>query len=119
MDNVEKKEGYEISLKDLFEIFKQGLWIMIITAVVFGVAAFGYSKLFISKTYTASVKLYVETSVKGDNSYSDLSAHNLATSLVGTYIAMLETNNFAEKLSEKISGDETFLGSPPLSPIYA
>ena len=107
MDNVEKKEGYEISLKDLFEIFKQGLWVMIITAVVFGVAAFGYSKLFIPKTYTASVKLYVETSVKGDNSYSDLSAHNLAASLVGTYIAMLETNNFTEKLSENLDGKYT------------
>lgn len=102
MDNVEKKEGYEISLKDLFEIFKQGLWIMIITAVVFGAAAFGYSKLFIPKMYTASVKLYVETSVKGDNSYSDLSAHNLATSLVKTYIAMLETNNFVQKLSDDL-----------------
>ncbi|MBR2108656.1 MAG: hypothetical protein IJ932_01740 [Ruminococcus sp.] len=107
MDNVDKREGYEISLKDLFEIFKQGLWIMIITAVVFGVAAFGYSKLFVPKTYTASVKLYVETSVKGDNSYSDLSAHNLATSLVGTYIAMLETNNFADKLSENLDGKYT------------
>ena len=109
MDNVEKNEGYEISLKDLFEIFKQGLWIMIVAAVLFGVIAFGYSKLFIPKTYTASVKLYVETSVKGDNSYSDLSAHNLATSLVGTYIAMLETNNFNEKLSENL--DERYTAS--------
>lgn len=107
MDNNEKKEGYEISLKDLFEIFKQGLWIMIIAGVLFGVIAFGYSKLFIPKTYSASVKLYVETSVKGDNSYSDLSAHNLATSLVGTYIAMLETNNFNEKLSENLDGRYT------------
>ena len=107
MDNVEKKESYEISLKDLFEIFKQGLWIMIVTALVFGVAVFGYSKLFIAKTYTASVKLYVETSVKGDNSYSDLSAHNLATSLVNTYISMLETNNFTEKLSENLDGKYT------------
>ena len=107
MDNAEKKEVYEISLKDLFKIFKQGLWIMVVTAVVFGVAAFGYSKLFISKTYTASVKLYVETSIKGDNSYSDLSAHNLATSLVNTYIAMLETNNFHEKLSDNLDGKYT------------
>ncbi len=107
MDNTEKKEGYEISLKDIFQIFKQGLWIMIVTALVFGVVAFGYSKLFIAKTYTASVKLYVETSVKGDNSYSDLSAHNLATSLVGTYIAMLETNNFNDKLSQNLDGKYT------------
>ena len=107
MDNNERKEGYEISLKDLFEIFKQSLWIMIITTIVFGVAAFGYSKLFIPRMYTASVKLYVETSVKGDNSYSDLSAHNLATSLVGTYIAMLETNNFTEKLSDNLDGKYT------------
>ena len=107
MDNVENKEGYEISLKDIFAIFKQGLWLMVLTAIVFGVISFGYSKLFIPRTYTAAVKLYVETTIKGDNSYNDLSAHNLAASLVGTYIAMLDTNNFNEKLSDNLDGKYT------------
>lgn len=98
---AEQKEGYEISLADIFRIFRKGLWIMIVTAVVFAVAAFGYSKIFISKTYTAKLKLYVEVSNTASiSSYNNLSDYNLATKLVNTYIEMLNGRDFHEQLSE-------------------
>lgn len=104
MDNQENNnEVYEISLKSILKIVRQGLWIIAVTAVVFAVAAFGFSKFFIQKTYTSSVKLYVETTKNNnDNSYYALSSYNYATSLVNTYIEMLETNNFFEKLSKNM-----------------
>lgn len=107
MENYENNENYEISIKDLFKTFKQGFWIIIITAVVFAVAAFGFSKIFMQKTYTSSVKLYVETTTKGDNAYNDLSSYNYAKSLVNTYIEMLQTNNFYEKLSNNLDNKYT------------
>lgn len=107
MENAENRESYEISFKDLFQIFKQGLWLMVIAGVLFGSIAFVYSKFFITKTYTASVKLYVETTIKGESSYNDLSSYNLATSLVNDYIEMLETNKFYEKLSRNLDDKYT------------
>lgn len=66
-NNKEKNEVYEISLKDIFRTFKRGLWLMVSCAIVFGALAFGYSSLFIPKTYMSTVKLYVKTSNTGES----------------------------------------------------
>lgn len=97
----------EISIKDLIRIVKNGIWFMVITALVFAVVAFGYSKIFIQKTYVTSVKLYVETNTTGNTSHNDLSAYNYAASLVNTYIEMLETNNFYQQVAENLEGKYT------------
>lgn len=107
MGNNEKNEVYEISLKDIFSTFKRGLWIMIASAIVFGALAFGYSKLFIPKTYTSTVKLYVKTALPTDGGYGSLSALNLAEKKVNSYIGMLDTNNFREKLSDNLDNKYT------------
>lgn len=104
MDN---EKEIEISIKDIFRIFKRGLWIIVTTAVVFGIIAFGYSKFFIQKTYTSQVKLYVETTKSGESSYNDLSSYNYATSLVNTYIEMLQTNNFYDKVANNLDNKYT------------
>ena len=106
MDNYNKednKDAYEISLVEIFKIFKRGLWKMLLAAFVFGLIAFTYFNYFVPKTYTASVKLYVETSAAAkENSYNALSNYNYAAALVNTYIEMLSTNNFYTKLSENL-----------------
>lgn len=106
MDN---EKEFEISLKDLFRIFRQGLWIIVVTAVVFAIAAFGYSRFFVQKTYTSSVKFYVEATTSSDNAYNDLYSYNYATSLVNTYIEMLQTNSFYEKVADNL--DNTYTAS--------
>lgn len=101
--NTENKETYEVSIAELFKTFKKGLWKMVLTAVVFGLIAFTYFNYFVPKTYTARVKLYVETSESAkENTYNALSNYNYAAALVNTYIEMLSTNNFYEKLSENL-----------------
>lgn len=101
--NTDNKETYEISLSEIFKTFKKGLWKMILAAVVMGLIAFTYYNYFVPKTYTAKVKLYVETSEAAKkNTYNALSDYNYAAALVNTYIEMLSTNNFYEKLSENL-----------------
>lgn len=104
MDN---EKEIEFSLNGIFRVLKQGLWIIVITAVVFAIAAFGFSSFFVQKVYTSSVKLYVETTKAGDGSYGDLSSYNYATSLVNTYIEMLQTNNFYEKVAADLDNRYT------------
>lgn len=98
-----EKENYEISLSEIFRIFKRGLWKMLLAAFVFGLVAFTYFNYFVPKTYTANVKLYVETSAAAkENTYNALSNYNYAAALVNTYVQMLSTNNFYSKLSENL-----------------
>ncbi len=101
--NAENKETYEISLSEIFKIFKRGLWKMLLAAFALALIAFTYFNYFVPKTYTAKVKLYVETShTTQENSYNALSNYNYAAALVNTYVEMLSTNNFYEKLSENL-----------------
>lgn len=98
--NGDNKDSYEISIAELFKIFKRGLWKMLLAAFVFGLIAFTYFNYFVPKTYTARVKLYVETSASAkENAYNALSNYNYAAALVNTYVQMLSTNNFYSKLS--------------------
>lgn len=97
----------EISIKDLLRIIKKGLGFMVITALIFAIGAFGYSKIFVKKTYTTTVKLYVDTTSTGTGSYNEYSAYNLSTALVNTYIEMLKTNNFYQKISENLDNKYT------------
>lgn len=101
--NAENKDTYEISLSEIFKIFKRGLWKMLLAAFVFALIAFTYFNYFVPKTYTAKVKLYVETAQSAqENAYNALSNYNYAAALVNTYVEMLSTNNFYEKLSENL-----------------
>lgn len=100
----------EISFKDILKIIKKNLIFIVVTALIFSVCSFFITKFFIPKTYTSSVKLYVETATDTTNSYNALSSVNYAKSLVATYIQMLQTNNFysavSKELNEKYSSAE-------------
>ena len=101
-----KNEVYEISLKDIFKTFKKGLWLMIACAIVFGSIAFAFSSLVIPKTYSSTVKLYVKTN-NMEGGYQALSAFNFAANKVNTYIEMLDTNKFRDKLSDNLDNKYT------------
>ncbi|MCH5304013.1 MAG: hypothetical protein J1E41_04040 [Ruminococcus sp.] len=108
MENYENNhEEYEVSLNDILKTFMRGLWIMVAAALVLGTLAFGYSKFFIPRKYTTNVKLYVETQKHTDSSYASINDRNYATALVDTYIEMLSTNNFYEKLSDNLDNKYT------------
>ncbi len=102
MEKKKTGEPREISIKELFKTFKHGFWIMAVAAIVFAVAAFGYTKIFIPKSYTVYIKFYVESSARNEGSYGDMSSLNYATALVDNYIEMLQSNNFAERLSDNL-----------------
>jgi len=97
----------ELSIKDILRVLKSGILFMIISAMVCGIFAYSISSLFISKTYKTTIKLYVETDSNGSSSYNDLNSYHYATSLVKTYIEMLETNNFYGRVSETFEGKYT------------
>ena len=105
MDNYEAREKYEereITLKDLFRTFRQGFWHIAITAVIAAVIAYGYTNIFISKTYTSEVKFYVDITNIDQGVSAELSARSLASQLVSTYLEMLDTNSFYDGISDEL-----------------
>lgn len=97
----------EISVKDIFNIIKKGLVFILIVSIGFSCIAFFYTKLFVPKTYKATVKLYVKTSYEGSNGYESLQAYNYASKLVATYIEMLDTNSFYSTVAKALNDKYT------------
>lgn len=78
-----------IDLVDLFYMFYQNLWKIILCMIIGGVVTFGYTKLMIPPTYTATSKIYVVSA--SDNSVIDLSDLQIGSQLTSDYQELLVT----------------------------
>ncbi|MEA4965637.1 MAG: Wzz/FepE/Etk N-terminal domain-containing protein [Oscillospiraceae bacterium] len=96
------EQDMELSLKDLFHMFIQRIWIILLAAVCGGAIAFALTYSLVTPMYTASASMYVSNNEDRQNdaiSNSDLSA---SQSLVGTYIVVLKSDTLLEKVAEKL-----------------
>ena len=97
----------EISFKDIMRIIKKNLALIIVVSLLFAAVSYCVTSLFIKKTYTSSVKLYVSANYSDNNANEDLSTYNYTSKLVTTYIEMLDTNKFYNAVSEELDGKYT------------
>lgn len=101
----------EIDLLELFTVFLQKWWIIILSAVGTGIVAFLFTYLFIVPTYSANVLMYVNNSSVsiGSASVSITSGDILAAkTLVSTYGVVLNTRLTLEEVIEKTGIDYTY-----------
>lgn len=93
-------EYSEIDIKALLARVFEKLWIVAITVIVFGAAAFVITKFAITPQYSATIRLYAnnKTEDTGLLTSSDVSA---AKSLVGTYITIIESNSVVDTIAEE------------------
>lgn len=110
---MEQKDEVVISLKGIWGILRENLIFIIITCLLFSLAAFFVTKFFIEKKYTSKLSLYVDTTETDDskiNPQYSLNMQTYAQRLVATYIRMLDTTSFytavSESLDEKYSPAE-------------
>lgn len=96
----------EITLKEFFAVMKKGIVFIVATSLVFAVCSFFVSSFFMKKTYTTSVKLYVDTKIDSQTA-NYYNSYNYAVSLVNTYKEMLQTNNFYEMVAEDLNKEFT------------
>lgn len=97
----------EISFKDILRIIKKNLALVIVVSLLFASVSYFVTTLFIKKTYTSSVKLYVSADYMDNNANEDLSTYNYTSKLVATYMEMLDTNKFYTAVSEQLDGKYT------------
>lgn len=69
---MDKKNDIEFDLIDLLLYMKKRLWIIILAVLVFTVAGYAVSKMFMTPEYTASARVYVVYDVKDDSNKSEL-----------------------------------------------
>ena len=92
----------EFSFKDVLRIIKKNIVFILVVSVVAALATFFVTKFFVPKTYTSSVRLYVNVNNSNATSAESLSSHSLAQKMVPTYIKLLDTHQFYENVSKEL-----------------
>ena len=104
---MEERDEILISPKMIFEVLRKNLVFIIITVLVFSLGSFFVTNFLVTKHYTSTISLYVETvDLQPDSPNSavySLNMQNYALKLVNTYIRMLDTNTFYTKLSNELN----------------
>ena len=89
----------EVDLKKLLQACLQKLWLILLCAVVGGVATYLYTAFFITPQYRASASFYVNNAQQSSESQK-ISSSDLATSqrLVLTYVNIIKSDTVLEKV---------------------
>lgn len=105
-------EFIEIDIIRLLKIVMKKIWAVILSAVIFGAATFGFTYLFIEPTYEARTLLYVNNSSfsVGNTSFNiSTSSLSAAQELVNTYIVILKARTSLNEIIEFADLDRDYL----------
>jgi capsular polysaccharide biosynthesis protein len=77
---VKQKEETEFDLSSTFRALVKWIWVIVAVALIFGVASYIYSSLFVTPTYRTSFTAYVNSRVPTDSN-GNVSASDLNSSI--------------------------------------
>lgn len=101
-------EEIEIDLMEIFMVLLHYIWIIVMTAVIVGGAAFAVSRFVITPTYESTTRILVlnrQDGTNGNLTYSDL---QLGTSLTKDYPELIQSRYVVEKVMEMFELDSTY-----------
>lgn len=100
----ENKE-INIDLRKVFSMLKKKIVFIVLITIIGGILAGCYTNFFIEPEYTATVKLHVYSSADsrlGADSSITSSEFDASQKLVNTYLVVVESNTFLEKVADKL-----------------
>ena len=109
---TEPRDSFDtIDLMEIFSLLVRRLWLITLSALLFGAAAFGYTFFLIEPEYQASTLLYVNNSdISVGSSTFSITASDLtaAQRLVSTYVVILKSRTVLNEVIEKADVDYTY-----------
>lgn len=91
----------DLTLDKLLTLFWKNILLIVICVIVFASAAFFYTEYVIPPQYSASVKLFIDSSSSGNT--PDLNSITYAQKVIYTYVEILKTNEFVEKIGHEVN----------------
>lgn len=107
---MEENREIEIDLKKLFLMLRKKVIYIILVAILGGTLSGCITNFFITPTYTANVKLYVNSNTDNlvsSNGSISINEIDASTKLVNTYLVVVKSNNFLEKVAEHLNDGST------------
>lgn len=104
---MEENREIEIDLRKIFSMLKKKAAFIVIFAILGATIAGCFTNFFIEPKYTATVKLHAYSSSDnriGANSTITSSEFDASQKLVNTYLVVIQSNTFNEKVSDALDG---------------
>lgn len=98
----------EVDLREILRVCLRKLWLILLSALVLGVAVYLYTAFFVNPQYITGASFYVNNSLQSGESQK-ISSSDLATSqrLVLTYVNIIKSDTVLEKVIDEIELDMT------------
>ena len=107
---MEDNKEIEIDLRKIFEMLKHKIGYILVIGAICGILAGCLTNIFITPQYTATVKLYVQSNSENlisSNGSISQSEYQASEMLVNTYLVIVESDTFLEKVAAELDSDIT------------
>ncbi|MDE6154867.1 MAG: hypothetical protein K2F67_00345 [Eubacterium sp.] len=107
---MEENREITIDLRKIFSMLRKKMIFIVIIALIGSVLAGCITNFFIEPKYTATIKMHVYSSSDnriGANSSISSSEIDASQKLVNTYLVVVKSKTFTEKVADKIGGNIT------------
>jgi Capsular polysaccharide biosynthesis protein len=94
----------ELDLRQILVALLRRFWVLVISMIIVGGAAFSYSYWFITPLYSTSASMYVYNQENRTNASITQSDLTTSQKLVSTYIVILRSDTVLNQVSEKLGG---------------
>ncbi|MBQ9140652.1 MAG: protein-tyrosine kinase, partial [Lachnospiraceae bacterium] len=105
MEQNYNSDELEIDLMEIFMVIMHWIWMIILVAVIGGVAAFLYSKFMITPTYESTSRIVVLNQTSENLTYNDLS---MSTQLTNDYPELITSRYVVESVIDTFGLDTTY-----------
>lgn len=111
---MEENREINIDLRKIFTMLKRKIVYILIIAVIGAILAGTYTNFFVTPKYTATVQLHVYSSADnrlGTDSSITKGELEASEQLINTYIVVVKSNTFLEKVSDKLGREDLTAGA--------
>lgn len=111
---MEENREINIDLKKIFTMLKRKIVYIVLITLIGAVLAGAYTNFFITPMYTATVQLHVYSSADnrlGTDSTITKGELEASQQLINTYIVVVKSNTFLEKVADKLGNDKFTAGA--------
>ncbi|MBR2133979.1 MAG: hypothetical protein IJ851_04640 [Eubacterium sp.] len=105
---MEENREINIDLRRIFTMLKRKIVYILLITVIGAILSGAYTNFFVTPMYTATVQLHVYSSADnrlGTDSSITKGELDASQQLINTYIVVVKSNTFLEKVSDKLGSD--------------
>lgn len=93
----------ELNLRELIAVIVRRLWLIVLSAIVFGILSYVYTANFVTPLYKSEITVRVDNSSYGEKEVITNNDLTTAQKLVNSYITVIKKSDFLQKVADGVN----------------